>query len=113
MLDLPAGFFGGNHAALIGGFHPLSQDAADCRADLNFRLVANKRIDTLDPRHIFTVARIGGLGKRIVASQWVLSLEVNASKWLSPRGRGGVEADMRGVIVVPHLKTQRELSQTA
>ena len=47
-------------AAFIGGLHSLLQDTAGCRAYLNCRLVANKRINGgLGLSHTFTVALIG------------------------------------------------------
>jgi hypothetical protein len=65
LLDSLAGFFGGNQAAFIGGFHSLLQDATSCLAYLDW-LIANKRIDILDLTHTFTVSRISGWRKRIV-----------------------------------------------
>jgi len=58
LLDSPAGFFGGDYAALIRGLHSLFQDAAGRGAYLNCRLIADKRIGGLS--HAFTVAWIGG-----------------------------------------------------
>lgn len=60
MLDSLASFFGGNQVAFIGARHALLQHTAGCRAYLNYRLVANKRVEALGLSHPFTVARIGG-----------------------------------------------------
>jgi hypothetical protein len=49
--DSPARFFGGNQAAFIGGLDSLLQYAAGCWAYLNYRLVANERIDALSLGH--------------------------------------------------------------
>ncbi len=65
MLDSLASFFGGNHAAFIGGLHSLLQDSTNRRADLNW-LLANKRIDAHDLSHTFTVARIRGGANELV-----------------------------------------------
>ena len=65
MPDLLTRFFSENHAAFIGGFHSLLQDAPGRRAYLN-SLATNKRIDAIDLSHTFTVARIIGWYKRIV-----------------------------------------------
>jgi hypothetical protein len=70
LLDSLAGLFGGNHTAFIGGLRSLLQEAAGCRAYLNCRAVADKRIDALGLGHTFTVARIGVLRKRIVEESW-------------------------------------------
>jgi hypothetical protein len=68
LLHSLAGFFNGNQAAFIGGFHSLLQDAAGGWADLNCRLVANEWIDVFGLGHTFTVTWIGGLGKRMAFS---------------------------------------------
>ena len=65
MLDSLAGFFGGNQAAFIGGFHSLLQEATGCLAYTDW-LIANKRIAMLDLSHTLTIARIGEVCKRIV-----------------------------------------------
>jgi hypothetical protein len=86
--DSLAGFFSRNQAAFVGGLHSLLQDTAGCRTYLNYRLVANKRIDALGLSHTFTVASIGGECNRI---QFIHSWTAPKKPRLSPENRG--EAD--------------------
>jgi len=59
LLDSVAGFFSRNQATFVRGLHSLLQDAAGGRVYLDFRLIADKRIDALALRHSFTVASQG------------------------------------------------------
>jgi urocanate hydratase len=70
LLDSLAGFFGGYDAAFVGGSRSLFQEAAGRGADLNGRLVANKRIDALGVGHISTIARIGGMRQTDFEELW-------------------------------------------
>jgi hypothetical protein len=58
LLDSPAGFFSGNEARSAVGFHSLLENAAGRGIDLNFRFVANKRIDPFGITHTLNVAHL-------------------------------------------------------